>query len=147
MKVENIVQSPFRRFAQLAIRDLKRVGLWDELTGHLYMIKLASRREALERDPGHILADAYFSGVIDEEGQGAYCDIVFYYPAIVADLERWQGYFEQGLIEQEPPLSLRHYWGALLAHELGHCRQEARGEAVAERWEARALKALGAKLE
>lgn len=124
-----------------AIADLKAIGLWDDLTGHLYVLKIATR-PGLEDIPadGH-LADALLTAAVDEYGMGSACDIMFFPAAIARDLERWRGYFADGLVPDPPP-TLRQYWASILAHELGHCLNWEGGEPFAERWEARALEAL-----
>lgn len=125
-----------------AIADLEAIGLWDDLTGHLYVLKIATR-PGLEDIPedGH-LADALLTAAVDDYGMGSACDIMFFPAAIARDLERWQGYYADGLVPDPPP-TLRQYWASILAHELAHCLNWEGGEPFAERWEARALAALG----
>jgi hypothetical protein len=121
------------------MKDLKRIGLWEKLTGHLYSINFDSRlgRADIPRD-GH-LADAYYGALVDEdENGGASCDIMFFTTAISDDLQRWRDYYSQGLIAQVPPGDLREFWGSLMAHELGHCQRGPHGEPAAEGWEAKA---------
>ena len=126
-----------------AVRDLKEIGLWSRLTAHLYRIELDSRSGSGNvPEDGH-LADAYFTGIVDEAGGGVVCDVMFFPSAVVADLQRWREYYARGLMAQEPP-TLRGFYGALVAHELAHCRRGPRGEAVARAWEERALDALEA---
>jgi hypothetical protein len=124
-----------------AVADLKEVGLWDDLTDHLYVLKIATR-PGLEDIPedGH-LADALLTAAVDDFGMGSACDIMFFPAAIARDLERWRGYYAEGLVPDPPP-TLRQYWASILAHELGHCLNWEGGEPYAERWEARALAAV-----
>ena len=123
------------------IADVKRLGLWDDLTRHLYLIKIDSRLGRLNvPEDGH-LADTYFTGVIDERGAGALCDIMFFPTAVHDDLVRWRTYYGQGRIADVPP-SLRAFYGSLVAHELAHCAPGARGEPAARAWERRVRLAL-----
>ena len=134
-----------RGLIRTGIADVKRLGLWDDLTRHLYLIKIDSRLGRLNvPEDGH-LADTYFTGVIDERGAGALCDIMFFPTAIGDDLGRWAIYYSQGRLP-EPPPSPRDFWVAVLGHELAHCLGDGSGEAVAERWEARVLAAARAHL-
>lgn len=121
-----------------AVQDLKAVGIWGRLTGHLYEIELDSRSGVANvPEDGH-LADAYFTGVVEPGGAGPVCDVMFFPSAVADDLARWRDYYSAGLMA-EPPPSVREFYGSLVAHELAHCRPGARGEAVARAWEARAL--------
>jgi hypothetical protein len=132
---------PARRLRQ-AEQDLKRVGLWDDLTTHLYEVKVAIRPGRSDIPSDRHLADAYPSAVAAPGGYGSLCDIVFYPAAISSDLERWRRYHADGVLAQIPPSTLRQYWGSILAHELAHCLGHGRGETVARRWERTALRAL-----
>ena len=145
-RVENNAFGSSARLVQRAIRDLKRLDLWGPLTHHLYVINLGSRlgRDDVPRD-GH-LADAYVTGVVEEEGAGALCDIMFFPTAVTDDLARWRTYYANGYIDDPPP-SLRQLWASLLAHELGHCVEGPRGERVAEKWERRAMDRFEARLK
>jgi hypothetical protein len=145
-RVENNAFGSSARLVRRAVRDLKRVHLWGRLTRHLYVIELGSRlgRDNVPRD-GH-LADAYITGVVEEEGAGALCDIMIFPTAVADDLARWRIYHASGYIE-EPAPSLRQLWAALLAHELAHCMEGPRGERVAEMWERRAMDRFEARLE
>src|SRR5918996_1833978 len=145
-RVENDAFGSSARLVQQAIRDLKRLDLWGPLTHHLYVIKLGSRlgRDNIPRD-GH-LADAYVTGLVEEEGAGALCDIMFFPTAVTDDLARWRTYHANGYIDDPPP-SLRQFWAGLLAHELGHCVEGPRGERVAEKWERRARDRFEARLD
>ncbi len=145
VRVQNEAFGPSARFVGRAVRDLKRLDLWGPLTDHLYVIEVGSRlgRDNIPRD-GH-LADAYITGLVEDKGAGALCDIMFFPTAITDDLARWRTYHASGYLEAPPP-SLRQFWAALLAHELGHCMEGPRGERVAERWERRALHRFKARL-
>lgn len=126
-----------------AIRDLKTVDLWSRLTEHLYRVELDSRAGVANvPEDGH-LADAYFTGIVDEQGGGVVCDVMFFPEAIAEDLGRWRTYYAAGRVAEAPP-RLREFYGALVAHELAHCRVGPRGEPVARAWERRALAALRA---
>ena len=134
---------PTRARLATAVRDLKAVDMWDRLADHLYLIELDSRSgSANVPEDGH-LADAYFTGLVDDRGGGAVCDIMFFPTAVAADLARWRDYYARGLLSEAAP-SLRVFYGSLLAHELAHCRPGPRGESVARAWENRARAALRA---
>jgi hypothetical protein len=131
---------PARRLRQ-AERDLKAVGLWGRLSNHLYEVRVAVRPGRSDIPEDRHLADAYPSAVAAPGGYGSLCDIVFYPAAIAADLERWRRLHARGLLGP-PPSTLQQYWGSILAHELGHCLGNGKGEAVAEHWEAIARERL-----
>ena len=140
-RVDNVAPGEARRFLEVAIEDLRQVGLWRPLTEHLYAMQVDARL-AIEDvpDDGH-LADAYSTGLVEEDGAGAYCDLMFWPIAIEGDLLRWEGFWAEGLIERRPP-TLRQYWAALLAHELAHCLNGRHGEKVAQEWEERTIARL-----
>lgn len=142
VKVINAALGRDRATVARAVRDLKAVGLWGDLTRHLYAVKL-STRAGRDRIPGdQHLADAVYTALIEEEGAGGLCDIVFFSSAITRDLRRQALYHRQGRVA-EPPPGARAFWGSLLAHELAHCHGDAGlGERGARRWEARALREL-----
>lgn len=137
-KITNSAFGQSRWRVARATRDLRRIGLWDDLTKGLYAIHFRSRlgRDDVPED-GH-LADALSTAVIDEDGQGGLCDIWFYPTAIADDLRRWRQYHADGRLD-EPPPSPGQFWAAITAHELAHCLGFGRGEKAAERWEAKAL--------
>jgi hypothetical protein len=121
--------------------DLKRIKLWGKLADHLYEVKVTVRPGRSDIPNDRHLADAYPSAVAAPGGYGSLCDIAFYPAAISADLARWRRYHSQGRLGR-PPATLRQYWGAILAHELGHCLGNGKGEPVAEKWERIALHKL-----
>jgi hypothetical protein len=129
-----------RRLRQAEL-DLKRIKLWDKLANHLYEVKVTVRPGRSDIPNDRHLADAYPSAVAAPGGYGSLCDIAFYPAAISADLVRWRRYHSQGRLGR-PPATLRQYWGAILAHELGHCRANGKGEPAAEKWERVALHKL-----
>jgi hypothetical protein len=132
---------PTRERLRVAVSDLRSIGMWGELTDHLYAIELDSRSgSANAPEDGH-LADAYFTGIVQGGTGGAVCDIMFFPSAVIADLVRWRQYYAAGVAAGAPP-SLRAFYGSLLAHELAHCRPGPRGEGVARSWEDRARDAL-----
>jgi hypothetical protein len=143
LTVDNAAFGRSRSKVAQAVADLKKVGLWKKLTGHLYVVKFGSRlgSENVPED-GH-LADAYLTAQIDGDVAGGRCDVMFFTTAIKQDLTRWVTYHAQGLLTEEPP-SLRQFWASIMAHELAHCLRGANGEGVAQQWEERALKALRA---
>ncbi|HEV2755549.1 MAG TPA: hypothetical protein VG318_07205 [Actinomycetota bacterium] len=139
--VHNVAFGRSKTRLNRAIADLKKVDLWYPLTKHLFQVKLASRLGVTNiPDDGH-LADAVLTAAIEDDAQGRLCDLMFFPNAIAQDLDRWRLYYSQGAVVDPPP-TLRQFWGALLAHELGHCFPGGPGEKVAERWEAMAMERL-----
>lgn len=139
--VHNVAFGGSKTRLRVAIRDLKEVRLWYPLTKHLFQVKFASRLGVQNvPEDGH-LADALLTAAIEEQAQGRVCDLMFFPTAIEQDLARWRLYHSQGAIAETPP-TLRQYWGAILAHELGHCFPGGTGEKAARKWEAKALRRL-----
>lgn len=139
--IENDAFGRSRTRVAQAIKDLRKVGLWDRLTRRLYAVKFGSRiGEANIPDDGH-LADAYLTARVDGDVGGAFCDIMFFPSAMIADLDRWETYYSQGLIAESPP-TIRQFWAAIMAHELAHCFKGRNGEPIAMEWETRALSAV-----
>ena len=139
--LDNVAFGRSRRRADRAIDDLKEIDFWRPLTRHLYKFKIASRLGVVNvPDDGH-LADAVLTAAFDEKAQGRVCDVMFFPNAITQDLKRWRLYWGQAAIEDPPP-TMRQFWGSVMAHELAHCLPGNPGEKVAEKWEARALRKL-----
>lgn len=142
---------PARRLLARAVRDLRRLGLWEPLTRHLDQVVLSSHPGRGNIPGDEHLADAFLGAVFSPRDSGAGCDIHFYPAAIALDLRRQAAYYADGALSQAPP-SARQFWVALLGHELGHClpprvRFRQRGERTAERWEKRVLEAARSQLE
>ncbi len=112
--------------------------MWRKLTGHLYVVKISSRPGPHDVPKDDHLADAYLRAYIDDEGQGAMCDIKFFPAALNKDLANWRYAYGRGTYPDPPPTA-RQYWAAILGHELAHCYEHGRGEPFALRWEARVL--------
>jgi hypothetical protein len=139
--VENDALGPSVRRVRRAMRDLKAVNLWRRLTVHLWKVKFQSRLGAVNvPDDGH-LADAILTAGFGRRAQGRVCDVMFFPNAIARDLDRWRLYYARGATT-EPPPTLRQLWGAVTAHELGHCFPGGPGEKVAGKWERKALARL-----
>ncbi len=139
--VENEALGKSAERVRRAMRDLKAVNLWRPLTRHLYKVKFQSRLGAASvPDDGH-LADAILTAGFGKTAQGRLCDIMFFPNAIARDLRRWRLYYRQGAAA-EPAPTLRQLWGAVTAHELGHCFPGSPGEKVARKWERKALARL-----
>lgn len=141
--VENLAVGPYRARIRTAIGDLKAVGMWKELTEELFVVEISARpgRSFVPED-AH-LADAYRTLDIRERHAGVLCDITFYPTAMRDDLDRWQGYFDDGLTTDPSP-TIRQLWGSVLAHELSHCLKKNNSEEDARAWEQRSLNALRA---
>lgn len=139
--VENDALGASTRRIRRAMRDLKAVDLWRPLTKHLYKVKFQTRLGAVSvPDDGH-LADAILTAGFGRRAQGLVCDLMFFPNAIARDLDRWRLYYQQGAVADPPP-TLRQLWGAVTAHELGHCLPGGPGEKVAGKWELKALARL-----
>lgn len=149
----------FRRMAgqkariRHAIADLKRIGAWWEVTGHLYQIDLSVKagRKNVPRD--RHLADARFWRVRygeDDRLVAIFCAVRFFPSAIHADLERWRSLYAEGLTSRVPP-TVRQLWAGILAHELFHCPpqgRKTRPEPAALAWEQEVVSRLaGAGIE
>ena len=127
-----------------AKRDLERLGFWKELTGHLAVVRVATR-PGPERVPedGH-LADALYTAKITGRVRGRVCDILIFSQALADDVGRQASYYAEGRLASPPP-TLRQFWAVILAHELAHCTKRGqRGETFSSRWERRVLAAYGA---
>ncbi|MQB00083.1 MAG: hypothetical protein GEU78_07275 [Actinobacteria bacterium] len=147
-KIDNRASGVTRARLQRAIRDLRAVGFWRRLTKNLYVVSIGSRpgRQYVPED-GH-LAEARAFPFLDDDGAGRLCDITFFPTAINDDLRLQAHYHEEGLLDRAPP-TRRHFWAAILGHELAHCLPNQKdglpaltGEAVARRWEKRVLAAV-----
>lgn len=148
LRVDNEAFGYSRKRLRFAISELKRLGLWRKLTDHLFVIDLGSRLGTQNVPEDQHLADASSTGTVEGDQMGALCDLMFYTTAIRHDLDRWRGFYAQGLAKEEPP-TLEHYWVMLLAHELTHCLPRHHGEAAARRAEDQvraAYEELGEKL-
>ncbi|HYI45509.1 MAG TPA: hypothetical protein VE174_08660 [Actinomycetota bacterium] len=136
VRVDNGAFGYSKHRLRFAIAELKRLGFWHELTDHLFVIDLGSRLGTANVPQDQHLADASSTGTVEGDQMGALCDLMFYTTAIRQDLDRWRGYYEQGLADEEPP-TIEHYWVMLLAHELTHCLPRHHGEKAARRAEDR----------
>jgi hypothetical protein len=147
-KIENRATGVTRARLARAIRDLKGTSFWRRLTKDLYVVSIGSRpgRQYVP-DDGH-LAEARAFPFLDDDGGGRLCDITFFPTAIRDDLDLQAHYYEQGLLDRRPP-ARRHFWTAILGHELAHCLPNVKDglpaltpEPVARRWEKRVLAAI-----
>lgn len=130
-----------RRRLRTAVEDLRRIGVWPRLTRHLYVVKLGARPGRANVPPDAHLADAVRSAYVDARGQGLLCDVVVFPAAITADLARWRSYHAAGLLPQPAPPP-RHFWAAIVGHEIAHCLAHRAPEQVAISWEEKILALL-----
>ncbi len=139
--VDNHSRGRYRRATTRAIRDLRAISFWEDLTRELFVVSLNVRpgRRFVPQD-AH-LADAFRTLDIRGRHAGVLCDVTFYPTAMSDDLARWRSYYQRGLIAEPPPTE-RQLWAAILAHELAHCLKKGNGEKAAQGWEERALAAL-----
>jgi hypothetical protein len=140
VKVENDALGDSKQLVRRAINDLKDLGFWDDLTDHLYVLKISTRPGPDRIPDDKHLADAFLTGQIDETTAGSLCDLMFFPDAMVADLVRYDDYYNRGLLPDPTP-TLRQFWASIVGHELGHCLDHGRGEPTAERWERKVLTA------
>ena len=132
-----------RRNVRRAVRDLKGLKVWDDLTDHIDFIRI-STRPGVERIPldGH-LADSLFTGLVRPGRDGSLCDVYMYSEAIARDVDNQQTLYAYGRLSAPPP-TLRQFWAVVLAHEVAHCSQRGQqGELRSNRWERRVLDAYG----
>ena len=140
-RVEIAATGATQRHLARAVRDLKRIELWRPLTKHLYVVKLGARPGRANVPLDDHLADAVRSGYVDGRGQGLLCDVLMFPAAVAADLARWRQYHAAGLLP-EPAPSRRHFWAAIVGHEIAHCLAHRAPERVALEWERRVLERL-----
>ena len=134
------------RIVQRAIEDLKRLGFWDDLTGHLFAVRISSRNGAARIPEDEHLADAVWLAYQDPKtGKfGDICDVFMFTRAIRNDVANQNVYYTEGRLEAPPP-TLRQFWAVLLGHELAHCTNRGqKGEAYSTSWEVRILDGFGA---
>jgi hypothetical protein len=142
VRLENDALGACKRRVNQAVADLKAIGLWDDLTNHLYVVNIQSRPGTTNiPDDGH-LADAFLTAQIDDQGSGGLCSIMFFPAAVQGEYAELLAYAAEQPTYQAP--SLRHFWASILGHELGHCFKGQPGEDVARRWEHRVLEELSA---
>ncbi len=139
VRLENEAFGASKRRVAQAVADLKSIGLWDDLTNHLYVVNVQSRLGRASIPEDRHLADAFLTGQIDKGGSGGLCSIMFFPAAVRADYSRLLIYAARHAT-YDPP-SYRHFWSSILGHELGHCFKGQPGEDVARRWEHRVLQA------
>jgi hypothetical protein len=142
VRLENEAFGESKRRLDQAVADLKAIGLWDDLTNHLYVVNIQSRPGTANIPDDRHLADAFLTAQIDEAGSGGLCSIMFFPAAVRAEYAELVAYAAEQPA-YEPP-SLRHFWASILGHELAHCFKGQPGEDVARRWEERVLQHLSA---
>ena len=109
-----------------AIDDLKAIGVWRELTSHLYQIDLS-----VKSGRGNVPADRHLAGTrrfwrspiaygTYDYPRGIFCWVRFFPAAMEDDLFRWRSYYEQGFTGRAPP-TRRQFWAGIMGHELFHC--------------------------
>ena len=126
-----------------AIRDLKTMGFWDDLTGHLEVVRVSTRPGAERIPDDERLADSVYTARLTGPVRGQECDILVFSRALADDVVRQAAYYAEGRLAAPPP-SLRQFWSVILAHELGHCTTRGqRGEGFSTTWERRVLERLG----
>jgi hypothetical protein len=143
VRLENDALGASKQRVNQAVADLKAIGLWDDLTNHLYVVNVQSRPGPSNIPDDRHLADAFLTAQVDEEGSGGLCSIMFFPAAVRAEYAELLAYAAEQPT-YEPP-SLRHFWASILGHELGHCFKGQPGEDVARRWEHRVLEELSAR--
>ena len=135
-KLEIVAPRAARRTVARTVRDLEAIGLWRRLTRRLYAIRLSVRGGASGVPEDMHLADASYTGLVDEHGAGSLCDVFLFARAIRNDHERQRRLHLEDRAARPP--ALRVFWASVLAHELAHCSERGqRGERWSEHWEAR----------
>jgi len=133
--------APARRRIRTAIEDLRSIELWPGLTTHLFEVHISALEGASNVPEDEHLADAFYRPRVVRHSSGRYCGIRFYSKAMRDDLVRQRIYRAEGRLAEDPP-SVRHFWAAVLAHELTHCRNDGSDEATALRVEGNVVDAL-----
>ena len=133
--------APAVRRIRTAIEDLRSIELWPGLTAHLFELHISALGGAANVPEDEHLADAFYRPRVVRHPRGRYCGIRFYSKAMRDDLVRQRIYRAEGRLAEDPP-SVRHFWAAVLAHELTHCRDDDRDEATALRVEGNVVDAL-----
>ncbi|MDQ4145152.1 MAG: hypothetical protein M3198_15715 [Actinomycetota bacterium] len=131
-----------RRRVDRAVKDLKDLGFWKELTRSVASVQIATRPGSGRILEDGRLADSVMSVKLGRD-PGYFCDIMIFSQAIENDVSRQQVYYSQGRLSAPPP-TVRQFWAVILAHELAHCTKRGqRGEAYSTIWERRVLDAFG----
>ena len=143
VRLENDALGASKQRVNQAVADLKAIGLWDDLTNHLYVVNIQSRPGTSNIPDDRHLADAFLTAQIDEQGSGGLCSIMFFPAAVRGEYAELLAYAADHPTYEAP--SLRDFWASILGHELGHCFKGQPGEDVARRWEHRVLEELSAR--
>jgi hypothetical protein len=143
VRLENDALGPSQQRVNQAVADLKAIGLWDDLTSHLYVVNIQSRPGTSNIPDDRHLADAFLTAQIDEQGSGGLCSIMFFPAAVRGEYAELLAYAADHSTYEAP--SLRDFWASILGHELGHCFKGQPGEDVARRWEDRVLEELSVR--
>lgn len=131
-----------RRIAR-AVRDLRELGYWEELTTHVVRVVIAARPGEGRVPKDGRLAQALMTAHSTGRYPGSWCEVAIFPHALEEDIARQAVYYSQGRLAAPPP-TLRQFWTVILAHELAHCSPLGqKGEAYSTRWEARVLAAFG----
>ena len=126
-----------------AVRDLKELGFWKELTEHVVRVRISSRPGEYRILEDGRLADSIMTTQVGGRFSGVWCDVLIYSTALVQDIAQQEIYWAEGRLAAPPP-DLRDFWAVILAHELAHCSPRGqKGEAYSTIWEGRVLAALG----
>ena len=135
-KLEIVAPRSARRTVGRAVRDLREIGLWHRLTRDLYAVRLSVRTGKGAIPGDRHLADAAYSGLVDDHGSGSLCDVFLFARSILDDHRRQRRFYAAHRADR--PSSLRVFWASVLAHELAHCSTRGqRGERWSEHWEER----------
>ena len=131
-----------RRIAR-AVRDLRRLGYWKELTTHVVRVVIAGRPGEGRVPKDGRLAQALMTLHTTGPYPGSWCEIAIFSRALEEDIARQAVYYSEGRLAVPPP-TLRQFWAVILAHELAHCSPRGqKGEGYSTDWEARVLAAFG----
>lgn len=122
VKLELLSFGSARRDVIVAVRILKRIKYWDDLTRGLGVVSVHGGPGA-RRGP-------YGSAFINYDDHGKICSIALYPGRVRHNLR------------ENPALRRREFWTRLLAHELAHCLGDGRGEGVAYGWGRRVGRAM-----
>lgn len=132
-----------KRRIRRAVRDIRALGYWDDLTAHVVRVVIAARPGPRSIPKDGRLAHALMTLHTRGPHPGSWCEVTIFARALSDDIERQAVYYSEGRLSAPPP-TLDQFWAVILGHELAHCSPRGqKGEGYSSAWEARILDAFG----